>query len=107
MRELNLEDYGLPAGVLENDGNTLPARVIAVHRERYQLVCQHGQIFGKLKSGVYFDGSSEEFPTAGDFVLIQYNTQGESPIVQTLPRKSYFPGRIRERTGRTSCSGQF
>lgn len=87
---MNLEDYGLPAGVLENDGNTLPARVIAVHRERYELVCQHGQIFGKLKSGVYFDGSSEEFPTAGDFVLIQYNTQGESLIVQTLPRKSYF-----------------
>lgn len=90
---MNLEDYGLPAEVLESNGGSIPARVIAVHRERYELVCKHGQTFGKLKSSAFFAESSDEFPTTGDFVLINYNPNGESPIVKTLPRHSFFSRR--------------
>jgi ribosome biogenesis GTPase len=43
-----------------------------------------------LKSAVYFNDGAEEFPTTGDFVLIQYNEQGDSVITRTLPRRSYF-----------------
>ena len=90
---MNLEDYGLPTEALESNGGSIPARVIAVHRERYELVCEHGQTIGKLKSSAYFAGSSDEFPTTGDFVLINYNPKGESPIVKTLPRRSFFSRR--------------
>lgn len=91
---MNLVDYGFtPTMYLSNDflqDNYIPARVTAVHKERYALVCEHGDCFGKLKSSNYFDGGSEEFPTTGDFVLINYNLSGDSQIIKTLPRKSKF-----------------
>jgi ribosome biogenesis GTPase len=68
----------------------IPARVTAVHKERYALICDRGECYGRLKSAVYFNGGAQEFPTTGDFVLIQYNELGDSVITETLPRKSLF-----------------
>ena len=96
MKILNLEDYGLPTGVLESlesASDCIPARVVAVHRERYELVCEHGQISGRLKASTYYADYAEDFPTTGDYVLINYNPTGESPIVKTLPRTSFFSRR--------------
>lgn len=92
MKELNLDKYGLPTDVLDEAGS-IPARITAVHRERYELVCEHGQAVGKLKSSTYFVDTLEDFPTTGDFVLVNYNPSGESQIVRTLPRKSFFSRR--------------
>jgi len=61
-----------------------------VHKERYALVTDRGECYGRLKSAVYFNGGMQEFPTTGDFVLILFNEQGDSMITQTLPRKSLF-----------------
>ena len=67
------------------------ARVVAVHKERYEIVCAHGFAYARLKSSVYFSGKEYvEFPTTGDFVCIQYNDCGDSQIVRTLERKSCF-----------------
>jgi len=90
-----LEAYGFtPAmrAALEARGSIveIPARVTAVHKERYALVCDHGVCYGRLKSAVYFNGGEQEFPTTGDFVLIQYNELGDSMITETLPRRSLF-----------------
>ena len=72
----------------------IPARVTAVHRERYELVCEYGEVYGRLKSKNYFgqeySGEREEFPTTGDFVMIRYNPSGDSQIVKTLPRRTFF-----------------
>ena len=68
----------------------IPARVTAVHKERYALVTDDQECYGRLKSAVYFNGGTEEFPTTGDFVQILFNEQGDSTITQTLPRKSLF-----------------
>ena len=91
---MNLVDYGFtPTMNLSNDflqDNYIPARVTAVHKERYALVCEHGDCFGRLKSSNYFGDGSEEFPTTGDFVLVNYNFNGDSQIIKTLPRKSKF-----------------
>jgi len=89
---LNLEKYGLPPD-LRGEGDSVPARITAVHRERYELVSELGPTFGKLKPSIYFTGGSEDFPTTGDFVLINYNPRGESQIVKTAPRKSFFSRR--------------
>ena len=93
---MNLADYGfIPTMLSLIDIDTLkdnyiPARVTAVHKERYALVCEHGECFGRLKSGNYFDVASDEIPTTGDFVLVKYNVSGDSQILQTLPRRSRF-----------------
>jgi ribosome biogenesis GTPase len=92
--KMNLVDYGFtPTMYLSNDtlqDNYIPARVTAVHKARYALVCEHGECFGRLKSSNYFNEGSEEFPTTGDFVLINYNFSGDGQILKTLPRKSKF-----------------
>lgn len=68
-----------------------PARVTAEHRERYELLGEAGTFFGRLKSAEYFGAdSTEPFPTAGDFVLVDFNPAGDSRIVRTLPRKTVF-----------------
>ena len=89
---MNLDKYGLPTDVLYEAGS-IPARITAVHRERYELVCERGQAVGKLKSSTYFADTLEDFPTTGDFVLVNYKPSGESQIVRTLPRKSFFSRR--------------
>ncbi len=64
-------------------------RISAVHKERYELLLDGERLFGKLKTSVYINGE-EPYPTVGDNVIIQRNPSGDSVIVKTLPRKSYF-----------------
>lgn len=93
---MNLTDYGFDPSMLpasDTEGSAVPARVTAVHKQRYELVCEHGQIFARLKAGVYFTGGTECFPTTGDFVRILFNPTGDSQMIQTLPRKSFFSRR--------------
>ena len=71
------------------ESTMIQARVTAVHRERYQLVCEYGEIYARLKTKEYYM-ESEEFPTTGDFVHIHYIANGDSQIIKTLPRKTFF-----------------
>lgn len=90
--DLNLTDYGWNPAMLPPDAaqnGHIPARITAVHKERYALICEHGEGFGRLKAGIYYNGT-EPFPTTGDFVLLQYNPGGDASIVKTLPRATYF-----------------
>lgn len=87
---INLENYGLtPELIPENQAGSI-ARVTAVHKERYELVCEFGEIFGRLKASVYYGDSWEDFPTTGDFVMVDFNPSGDSRIIKTLPRKTKF-----------------
>ena len=91
---MNLEKYGFMQEMLEeniafDDATIIPARVTAVHRERYQLVCEYGETYARLKTKEYYV-EFEEFPTTGDFVLINYISNGDSQIIKTLPRKTFF-----------------
>lgn len=96
---MNLIDYGFIPSILysldmpQGDVSGLPARVTAVHKGRYELVCEYGQTFGRLKTSIYYANGGESFPTTGDFVLINYNQNGDSQIIKTLPRRSFFSRR--------------
>ncbi len=89
----DLTDYGLLPNMLPEHFNGISARVTAVHKERYALVCEYGELHGRLKAGVYYGEGSESFPTVGDFVQIDYVPDGDSRIVATLPRRTYFARR--------------
>lgn len=87
---MNLTDYGfIPQNYLTETEGTY-ARVIAVHKENYQLITDQGECNAKLKSSVYYNNCREEYPTVGDFVKILYNKDGVSLIIKTLERKSKF-----------------
>lgn len=86
---MNLRDYGFKPDMMPENVQGIPARITAVHKERYALVCEYGETHGRLKTKEYY-GGYEEFPTTGDFVLINYNPSGDSQIIKTLPRKTFF-----------------
>ncbi len=89
---VNIIDYGFNLATIdiENLNGVIPARVTATHKERYEIVCEHGVTHARLKSSVYFNDSDENFPTTGDFVLAKYNSIGDCVITKTLDRKSLF-----------------
>lgn len=64
----------------------MPARVTATHRDRYELICAHGECAARLKRSVYFP----DVPTTGDFVQLAYNPAGDGAIVALLPRRTQF-----------------
>ena len=90
---MNINDYGFdyPADYLAGM-NGIPARITAVHKGRFGIVSDFGEGFAVLKGREYYhDG--EAFPTVGDFVLMEHNTDGDSRIIKTLTRRTYFSRR--------------
>lgn len=87
---MDFRDYGRVPDAAERDGRGLPARVTSVYKERYGLVSERGESFGRLKASEYYHICSEEFPTAGDFVLVEPVEGGDDRILATLPRRTVF-----------------
>ncbi len=94
---VELSEYGMThfySSQISLDNAFIPARVLCIQRELYGLICQHGEVSGRLKAAVYFkNGAFESYPAVGDFVLISHNPSGESLIVKTLERKTFFSRR--------------
>ena len=87
---MNIHDWGHVPNTEILPG--IPARVTAVHKERYEIVCRHGITHARLKSKEYYM-DTQDFPTAGDFVMVNYIENGDSRITATLPRKTLFSRR--------------
>lgn len=89
---MNITDYGFNYDSGYDNTSGIPARVTAVHKGRFGIVSDFGEGYAQLKSKeYYFEG--EAFPTVGDFVLIDYVEDGDSRIIATLKRKTYFSRR--------------
>ena len=89
-KNLNIQQYGFLPGT--ESGTGIPGRITAVHKERYALVCEHGEVYARLKTKEYYAGEAV-FPTVGDFVMLNYIPNGDSQIIATLPRRTYFSRR--------------
>ena len=87
---MNINDYGTVPDFQNLPG--IPARVTAVHKERYEIVCAHGITHARLKTKEYYV-DTQDFPTTGDFVMIHYIDNGDSLITATLPRRTLFSRR--------------
>lgn len=88
---MNIKDYGLKEGVAEKiDKDKIIARIITTHKDRYEIACDKGNGFAKIKRGSYYDNPNSIYPTTGDFVLIEWNNSGDSMIYETLKRESSF-----------------
>ena len=87
-----IEQYGFTPDLLPENADGIPARIIAVHKERFGIFSDHGEGYARLKSGTYYY-NGEIFPTVGDFVLIDYVPDGDSRITTTLPRRTFFSRR--------------
>ena len=60
---MDLRDYGFtPDGMPEN-GKGIPARITAVHKQRYRLVCAYGETYGSKQKNI--TGMLKRFPQWG------------------------------------------
>lgn len=89
---MNIKDYGFDFDTDLDSNSGTPARITAVHKGRFGIVSVFGEGFAQLKGREYYY-EGEIFPTVGDFVLIDRNVNGDSRIIKTLPRKTYFSRR--------------
>ena len=88
---MNIKEYGLKENLIKNiDESKTIARIIATHKDRYEIVCDKGHSFAKIKRGCYYDNINSIYPTTGDFVIIEWNQTGDSMICETLKRESSF-----------------
>lgn len=81
----DIKSYGFPDPDLTN-----AARVTAVHKDLFEIVCARGTALARLKSSVYRYGGAQAYPTTGDYVRAVTNADGEGVIYETLPRFSLF-----------------
>lgn len=71
--------------------NTRIATIMAVHRERYELYAEEGIFYGRLKTVNFYNTRDiVDFPTVGDEVRVDFNENGDSQIIEILPRKTVF-----------------
>lgn len=87
---MNIKDYGLKEEKIAGKINGIPARIITTYRDRYEIVSDKGKGFARLKKGSFYDNPNAIYPTIGDFVMIEWNSTGDSQIIETLKRDSSF-----------------
>lgn len=87
---MNIKDYGLKEEKIAGKINEIPARIITTYRDRYEIVSDKGKGFARLKKGSFYDNPNAIYPTIGDFVMIEWNSMGDSQIIETLKRDSSF-----------------
>ena len=87
---MNINEYGTVPNYDNLPG--IPARITAQHKERYEIVCEHGITHARLKTKEYYVNQCI-FPTTGDFVMVNHVPNGDSQIIATLPRRTFFSRR--------------
>lgn len=87
---MNVIEYGFDNSKYQLEEVNKVARIISVHRDRYEITCNKGTGFATLKSSKFYENPDSIYPTIGDFVLIDWNERGESRINGTLKRISQF-----------------
>ena len=68
----------------------VPARVTAVHRERYEVISAQGESFARCRASAYRNCRAADYPTVGDFVELLPAENSDGWILRTLPRQTVF-----------------
>lgn len=75
----------------EKEAGLIPARIINIQKETYQIVTDETTKLAKLKSSIFYkEGDFVTYPAVGDFVLVKSNPLGDDIIYRVLDRKSSF-----------------
>lgn len=100
MMDLTLYGYD---GMETPPEGLIPGRIIEAHFERYKVITELGEVSACLKGSFFYNLKDRgAFPYVGDFVLLQYNENGDSLIVKLLDRKSKFSRADHSGRGRVS-----
>ncbi len=94
---INLTDYGFndiyerQITKEEKDMGLIPARIISVQKETYQIISADRENNAKLKGSIFYqDARFQTYPAVGDFVMVKPNTMGDDTIYRVLDRRTCF-----------------
>ncbi len=87
---MNIKEYGFKDTIYKDIDENKVARIVATHKDRFEIVSNFGRSFAQIKRGAFYDNTESIYPTTGDFVLIEWNETGDSMIYETLKRVSSF-----------------
>lgn len=69
------------------EAGILPARVVTMHADRYEIVAENGKMEAHISGRMRYDNLySAKNPAVGDWVTIQPNPYGAATIISVLPR---------------------
>lgn len=69
----------------------IPGRVILEHKHLYRVITEHGEWLSSLSGKYKHEHSYEEFPSVGDWVMVEQMPGEEKGIIHSvLPRSSQF-----------------
>ena len=100
MEKISLEKLGWNSFFEQYLGKTdfIPARIIRKHNSGYDLACQEGVYFARIRGKLRKDLPKEQWPAVGDWVLC--TLQKEYAMIESiLPRKSKISRKV---SGKTS-----
>lgn len=90
MNKIEIKNYGYNDYFKQQANqydHLIPARIIAVFQGIYDVVCENGMFHAKLKGNFsYHVANEEDYPTVGDFVMIQYRENSDILIEKVLKR---------------------
>lgn len=88
------------------NGEFLPARVIAQHKNNYIVGSEEGDFNSKLSGKFIYNADvKKDYPAVGDWVAIKTINYTEAIIYAILPRKSYFARKLAISGGRKMKNG--
>jgi ribosome biogenesis GTPase / thiamine phosphate phosphatase len=69
----------------------VPGRIIAQHRDGYEVVTDHGELRAKSSGRLFHEGRENDNPAVGDWVALSLNpADGAATIHAVLPRRTAF-----------------
>ena len=60
---MNIKDYGFKENLYEGINENKVARIIATHKDRFEIVSNNGKGFAKIKRGSFYDNPDSIYPT--------------------------------------------
>lgn len=93
-QETSLKHYGLTerfAALANEFPEWAAARVLTQEKGRYRIIAEQGEKWAEVSGRFHYEAvSPSELPAVGDFVMVDWNEQGNAVIHRVLPRKSCF-----------------
>lgn len=93
-QETSLKHYGLTerfAALANEFPEWAAARVLTQEKGRYRIIAEQREKWAEVSGRFHYEAvSPSELPAVGDFVMVDWNEQGNAVIHRVLPRKSCF-----------------
>ena len=91
---MDMQAWGFTAhfAALANDyPDLVPSRVISQERGSWRVVHANGEQSAQLSGRFRFDAATENYPTVGDFAMLEMDNSGGPALIRALlPRRSVF-----------------